>query len=155
MFQSASVSMIACSIRHTYSRTPTFSRLQVQQRVQHDLAGAVVGHLAAAVDVQHRDVAGHQHVFGLAGLAEGEHRVVLDQPQFVGGGLVARVGEGLHRAPHRLVGLAAQVADLRNRQRRGDGLAGGDGYSVHFTSGWSRSTWWARSYCSRDLGAEG
>src|SRR5690606_27515169 len=35
---------------------------QVDQRIGHQLAGAVVGHLAAAVHLQHRDVAGHQHV---------------------------------------------------------------------------------------------
>ena len=66
----------------------------------------------------HRDVAGHQHVFGLAGLAEGEHRIVFDQPQFVGGGLVARIGEALHRAPDRFVGLAAEVADAAARAAR-------------------------------------
>src|SRR5690606_26581623 len=113
---------------------------QVEQRVGHDLAGAVVGDLAAAVDVQHRDVARGEHVLGAAGLAEGEHRIVLDQPQLVGRGRVTRVGEGLHRAPDRLVRLPAQVAHP----------AIGNRYSVHFTSGWLRSTACATSYCSRD-----
>src|SRR5690606_29508311 len=112
---------------------------QVEQRVGHDLAGAVVGDLAAAVDVQHRNVARGQHVLGAAGLAEGEHRFVLDQPQLVGRGRVTRVGEGLHRAPDRLVRLPAEVPHP----------AIGDRYSVHFTSGWLRSTACATSYCSR------
>ena len=56
---------------------------QVDQRIGHELAGAVVGDLAAAIGAHHRDVAGRQHVLGLAGLAEGEDRIVLDQPQLV------------------------------------------------------------------------
>src|SRR3546814_16094802 len=85
--------------------------LQVEQRIDHDLAGAVVGHLATTVDVQHRDVAGHQHVLGLAGLAEGEHRVVLAHPDLVGRRFSAHVGETLHSATNRCGGPAAEVAD--------------------------------------------
>src|SRR5690606_34305595 len=114
---------------------------QVQQRVGHDLAGPVVGDLAAAVNADHRDVPGGQHVLGTARLAEGEHGIVLHQPQLVGGGLGARIGEALHRPPHRLVGLPAEVADQAVAAAR---------YSVHFTSGCSRSTACATSYCSRD-----
>src|SRR5690606_603803 len=61
---------------------------QVQERVGHQLAGAVVGDLAAAIHLEHRDVAGRQQVLRTTGLAEGEHGVVLDQPQLVGRGLV-------------------------------------------------------------------
>ncbi len=60
-----------------------FQALQVQQRVQHDLPRAVVGHLPAAIDVDHGDITRHQHVLILAGLAEREHGIVLDQPQLV------------------------------------------------------------------------
>ena len=98
--------------------------LQVEQRVRHDLTGPVIGHLAAAVDVHHRDVARRQHVLVLAGLPEGEHRIVLDQPQLVDGGVGARIGEALHGAPHRLIRLATQFADDARRA-----------HSVHFTSG--------------------
>src|SRR3546814_6499517 len=76
-----------------------------------DVCSSDLGHLATTVDVQHRDVAGHQHVLGLAGLAEGEHRVVLDHPDLVGRRFVAHVGETLHSAPDRFVGPAAEVAD--------------------------------------------
>src|SRR5690606_20950321 len=112
---------------------------QVQQRVGDDLAGAVVGHLPAPVDLHHGNVARCQHVLGFAGLAEGEHRIVLHQPQFVRAVLATRVSEGLHRAPHRLVCAAPQVPDQQLAR-----------YSVHFTSGCSRSTACATSYCSRD-----
>jgi hypothetical protein len=36
---------------------------------------------------------------------------VFDHPQFIDSRFVAFVGEALHRAPHRFVGLAAEVAD--------------------------------------------
>src|SRR5690606_30019716 len=113
---------------------------QVEQRIRHDLARPVVGHLAAAVDVQYWNVAGAEHVFGLAGLAEGEDRIVFDQPQFVERIPVARVGEALHRAPDGLVGLATEVAD-----QAGDGWR----YSVHFTSGCERRASCAASYWAR------
>src|SRR3546814_10149512 len=115
---------------------------QVEQRIDHDLAGAVVGHLATTVDVQHRDVAGHQHVLGLAGLAEGEHRVVLDHPDLVGRRFVAHVGETLHSAPDRFVGLAAEVAD-------DGGTRCSRCHSVHFTSGCARRASCAASYWVR------
>ena len=113
---------------------------QVHQRIGHQLAGAVVGHLATAVDAEHRDVAGSQHVLGLAGLAQREHRIVFDQPQLVGRVGAAGVGEALHGPPHRLIGLAAELADT---SRRAVGAASAEprrscGYSVHFTAGCSR-----------------
>ncbi len=43
--------------------------LQVDQRVGHHLAGAVVGDLAAAVGLHDRDVAGAEQVVRLAGEA--------------------------------------------------------------------------------------
>src|SRR5690606_25354904 len=112
---------------------------QVEQRIGDDLAGAVVGDLAPAIDLHHRDVARREHVLGFSGLAEGEYRIMLDQPQFVGTAFAARVGERLHRAPHRLVRATPQVPDQQVAR-----------YSVHFTSGCSRSTACATSYCSRD-----
>jgi hypothetical protein len=47
--------MTACSMAVTSSRTLIFIRLQVEQQVDHDLAGAVVGDLAAAVDLDDRE----------------------------------------------------------------------------------------------------
>ncbi|CAM5247458.1 hypothetical protein RLIN73S_05283 [Rhodanobacter lindaniclasticus] len=100
---------------------------QVDQRVADDLAGAVVGHLAAAIDRHHRNVAGRQHVLHLAGLAEGEHRVVLQQPQLVRRVRRAVVGERAHRPPRRLVRLAAEAANV---QRQGFGI-GDSGFVGH------------------------
>ena len=86
---------------------------QVDQRIGDDLAGAVIGHLAAAVDPDHRDVARRQQVLGLAGLPLGEHRRVLHQPKLVAGVSVAVVGEGLHCAPNRLIVGQAQAAQTQ------------------------------------------
>src|SRR6476619_1841078 len=58
-----------------------FQPAQVEPRIRDGLPGAVIRDLAAAIDVDDRDLAGREHVFGFAGLAEGEHRLVLDQPQ--------------------------------------------------------------------------
>ena len=73
--------------------------------------GPVIGHLAAAIDRHDRDVARHQHVLPAAGLAEREDGIVLDHPELVGRFGAARVGERLHRAPDRFVGLAAELLD--------------------------------------------
>jgi hypothetical protein len=76
----------------------------------------MVGHLPAAVDLHHRDITRQQQVLGLAGLALGEHRRVLDQPDFVGGIAAAFVGEALHGMPDRLV---SHLAKLAKAQRAG------------------------------------
>ena len=55
----------------------------VHQGVSHDLPGPVIGHLAAPVDLDYRNIARRQHVLGSPGLALGEHRRVLHQPQLV------------------------------------------------------------------------
>jgi len=84
---------------------------QVDQRVGHHLARAVVGDLTTAVGGHHRDATSVQQVLRLAGQALGVDRVVLNQPNFVRRGLGARLGEGAHRV-HRLgIGLAAQRFD--------------------------------------------
>src|SRR3546814_16393378 len=70
--------------------------------------------------------------------------LVFHQPQFVGGVLAARIGEGLHGPPDRFVRLPAEVPHQALARR----------YSVHFTSGWLRSTACATSYCSRDRSEE-
>ncbi len=64
----------------------------------------MIGDLPTAVHLDHRNITGRQHVFGLAGLALGEHRGMLNQPQLVVRGIfVARVGESLHVAPDRFI----------------------------------------------------
>ncbi len=42
--------------------------LEVQQDVHHLLSRTVIGDLAAAIALDHRNIAGHQHVFRFAGL---------------------------------------------------------------------------------------
>ena len=54
---------------------------------------------------------GSQHVLGLAGLAQREHRIVLQQPELVGVSHRRGGGEALHGVPDRLVGLPAELAD--------------------------------------------
>jgi hypothetical protein len=70
---------------------------QVEQQIDHDLAGAVVSDLAAAVDLHHRDADVTQQVFRLAREALREYRRMLAEPEFVGRVGAARGGEFLHR----------------------------------------------------------
>ena len=53
---------------------PKPSRTDVNQRVEHRLSGPVIGHLTAAIAGHYRDLAGGQHMLGLAAQALGEHR---------------------------------------------------------------------------------
>ena len=59
----------------------------------------MIGDLAAAVGLDHRDITRTEQVLGLAGLALGEHGRMLDHPELGGGILIARVGEISHRLP--------------------------------------------------------
>ena len=109
----------AHEIAHAQARAP-----QIDERVDHELAGSVVGHLAAAVDLDHRDVAGREQVFRLGVEPERKHALVLAEPDLVGRRLVASVGEFLHRPPDRFIDLQAEFAH--------DGLA----HSAINTSSW-------------------
>ena len=61
-----------------------FAVAEQHDRVRHDLAGAVVGDVTAALDADHLDVAGHEHVgLGFAPPAEREHVGMLDEQQRV------------------------------------------------------------------------
>ncbi len=82
----------------------------VHQHVEHQLARAVIGHLTAAIALHHRDIAGGEQVFGLAGLPLGVDGVMLHHPELVRGVGGAAVGEGLHGIPYRLVGTTAQLS---------------------------------------------
>src|SRR3546814_9427377 len=62
----------------------------VDQQIGHGLAGGVQGDLAAAIAMHHGNVAGGEHMFGLASLAESEHWRVFERPDFVGRGEVGR-----------------------------------------------------------------
>ena len=71
---------------------------KVDQRIHHELARPVVGHLAAAVDADDRDVAGREQVFGLAIQSLREDRLVLEEPELV------------RRRPHRARRCSACMA---------------------------------------------
>src|SRR5690606_32507428 len=87
---------------------------QVHHRIDHQLARTVIGYLAAAIDVDHRDVAGGEHVFRLAVEAHGEHRRMLQEPDLVRGVVVAFGGERLHLPPGGFIrNVRAQVAEQR------------------------------------------
>ncbi len=53
---------------------------QIDERVEDQLPGAVVGHLSASVHRNDRDRAGQEHVLPAPRLPEGEHRIVLEPP---------------------------------------------------------------------------
>ncbi|MDT4865310.1 hypothetical protein FQZ97_1001050 [compost metagenome] len=74
----------------------------------------MVGNLATAIHLHHRDIAGEQHMLGLAGLPLGEHRIVLEQPDFIVRLRIALGGETLHRVPRRLVRKPAELAEAQN-----------------------------------------
>ncbi|MCY1454252.1 hypothetical protein D9M71_713040 [compost metagenome] len=63
----------------------------------------MVGDLAAALDLDHRDVSRRQQMLGLAGLALGEHLGMLQQPDFVGRPFVALASQATHRLQGRQV----------------------------------------------------
>src|SRR5471032_1828145 len=82
----------------------------IQHQVGNQLAGAMIGHLAATIDLHYRNIARQQQMFGLARLALGENRCVLHQPGLVFGIATAPIGKALHRMPGRLVGDLTQIA---------------------------------------------
>ena len=73
----------------------------------------MVGNLAAAIHLYHRDVTGKQHMLSFAGLALGEHRRVLKQPDFISGIFVASIGETLHGMPDRLVSDLTKLTETQ------------------------------------------
>ena len=72
---------------------------QVEQRIDDELAWAVIGHLTAAIDVHHRDVAGREQVLRSRVHPHCEHRRMLQEPELVGRRRIARVDVPLHRVP--------------------------------------------------------
>ncbi|MNN48705.1 hypothetical protein D3C81_1632010 [compost metagenome] len=79
------------------------------------MPGAVVGHLAAAIGLHHRNIARYQQVLGLAGLALGENRGVLYQPDFVLAVRATLLGEATHGFQHRFIGLQAKLAKTETK----------------------------------------
>ncbi|MCY1366846.1 hypothetical protein D9M69_537540 [compost metagenome] len=86
--------------------------LQIDQRVGHYLARAVVSHLTTAVGFHHRDVARREQVVVAARDALGEHGRVLADPELVGRIGGARLGERHHGVAGGCVVHPAEVANL-------------------------------------------
>ena len=84
---------------------------QVNERIDHELPGAVVGHLPAAIDLHHRDVTRREQVGGIRVHAQCEDRLVLEHPEFIRGIDSALIGEGLHRTPGVEIPGAAEFTD--------------------------------------------
>lgn len=71
----------------------------------------VVGHLAAAIALNDRNVPRNQHVFGFSRLALSKDRRVLYQPDFVQRAVVAGIGKFMHRLRDRFVRLQAKLTN--------------------------------------------
>ena len=89
----------------------------VDQRVDHELAGPVKRNLAAAIDLHDRNVSGREQMFLARIEAERENRWVFAEPDFVRRRLVTFVREFLHLAPQRHVVLTAEEAGLHSAIR--------------------------------------
>ncbi len=87
------------------------SSLEVEQQIRDELSGAVVGDLAAAVDLDRGNPVVTQQVLAPARKSQRVDRGMLGEPDFVARIGAARGGERLHRAPGRLVLGAAERAN--------------------------------------------
>ena len=96
--------------RHQLAHTQ-LAAFKVQQNIHYLLSWTVIGHLAAAIALDHRNIAGHQHVFRFACLALSEDRVMFHQPDLVEGVFIAGVGEFMHRLRDGFVWLQAKLPD--------------------------------------------
>ena len=82
----------------------------VDQRIDHENARAVVGDLAATIDLHDLDVARREQVLARGIQPQGENRRVLTIADFICRGLVALVRERLHCFPARHVVLPTEPA---------------------------------------------
>ena len=58
--------MTAFSNATTKSRTPKLQTPQIEQRINHQLARSMIGHLAAAIDLHHGNIAWREQCSRLA-----------------------------------------------------------------------------------------
>src|SRR5699024_5797145 len=98
--------------------------------------GAVIRHLTTAVDGNHFDVAGIEHVFGLAILALGKNRRVTEQPQRVRCAAATLLRIFAHGLPDGAIGLWRPALFVYMGGRRCRGRRGGH-YSDMTTASWS------------------
>src|SRR6185503_3269365 len=112
----------------------------VDERIEHRLARTVIGDVAAAVGAYQWNVA--RDGGGVRALAERIDRRVLEQPQLVGRVGVAPAREATHRFERRQVVGAAEPAQREVFDQR---------HSTITTPGWSHSSWYRASSCSREV----
>src|ERR1051326_8608904 len=113
---------------------------EVDERVDDELAGAVIGDVAAAIGPDQRNAILDRRV--VRALPQRVHRRMLEQPQLIRGFAVPPRGEILHRCERRQVGGAAEALDA-------DGID--EGHSTITTEGWSHSSRSSASSWSREV----
>src|ERR1019366_3178623 len=97
-------------LKRAYQRAHAQARaLQVNERIDDELSGPVIGDLATAIDLQHGNVAGREQVGAACVHAEREDRRVLEKPDLIRAFAVTLVGEFLHRTISGLVVCAPQM----------------------------------------------
>ncbi|MNF01155.1 hypothetical protein D3C80_2001060 [compost metagenome] len=74
------------------------------------MPGAVIGDLAAAINLHHRDVSRCEQMFGLASLTLSKYPGVLQQPDFVRCPFVALGSQASHRFEGRQIVHQPQMA---------------------------------------------
>lgn len=84
---------------------------EIEQDVDHELTGAMVGHLTPTVGAHDGDVAEIDEVLALPGPTEGEHGRMLEKPYLVSGVRAALRGELTHRLPGRAIIATSEVAN--------------------------------------------
>jgi hypothetical protein len=97
--------------------------LDVQQWIDNQLSGAMVGYLAAPVYVNDRYIACIMQVFLLAVAPECEHWRMLKKPDFVRGIGMAGIGKDLHIPPGGLVISQTKLSDRQGGWCRHAGAA--------------------------------
>ena len=113
---------------------------EIDQQIENDLAGAVVGDLSAAINPDERNRGRTQEVLGFAGLAERIDRWVLATPDFIGGGWGPCGGEIDHRLPGRLILRPPEAAKYRRVDQ-----------STTLTKGWLESSRYSASSCGFEV----
>jgi hypothetical protein len=89
-----------------------FGPFQIDEGIDHELAGAVIGNLAATVDLNDRDVSGRQQMLAAGIEAERKNRRMFRKPDLVGGIACATVGEFLHVVPKRFIWLHSERSNF-------------------------------------------
>ena len=91
---------------------------EIEQYIDHELAGAVIGRLSTTVGLYHRNITRIEQMGGVAHAPLGEDRLVLQQPELIVIACVPVGGELAHPRINRLVGLATQPTNANRAAHR-------------------------------------